>query len=485
MEKSQNSRRNKVLVIESSLMFLLQFLLVLLQLLSGKGNIITITEVLLTGAGAILILVLYKKYKNTDKYIKIALILNLVVFTFFMIFSQRVYVTMYIVPFLFVNVLFLNRKNSKIVAIFAIVLTIIHSIVVLAISQHGSNSAEEAFLYLFLMSLISYLCYSNTKLLDEFQKENIGVITEKSKAQEELTNKVSQIAVEMIQNIDSSRQLNQKLQDIVNINKQSMNDISLAIEDTANTVQKQSEMTFDTKKYISNAKKAAEIMVDSSKEAEDAIKEGNEVIEGLKSKFEDVKESNKVTVESTERLVNRIYKVNEIVGVILNISSQTNLLALNASIEAARAGEAGRGFTVVADEIRGLSEQTKDATNEITEIIQTLIQDAKLASDNVNKSSDSVENQNGMINLTSDKFDKISEEISILKNQIEEINNVIKEIVIANDEISDHAETLSSTSEEVAATSKEGLQLAETSVDVLHEYNAIIDKVYELTDKMK
>ena len=190
-----------------------------------------------------------------------------------------------------------------------------------------------------------------------------------------------------------------KLKDIVKTNSQSMNDISNAIEDTAKTIQIQNQMNLDTKKYILNAKKSAEIMVDSSKVAEEALSEGNDVVRELKTKFADVKEANIVTVESTERLVNKVYKVNEILGAILNISSQTNLLALNASIEAARAGEAGRGFTVVADEIRGLSEQTKDAANEITSIIQTLLEDAKIASDNVNKSTVSVENQNEMINF--------------------------------------------------------------------------------------
>lgn len=485
MEKNQNSRRNKVLVIEASLMFLLQFLLVTLQLIFEPFKIPVLLEVIMSGLAMILSIVFYKKYKNTDKYIKLEIIINLAVFALFMLVSERTFISVYIIPFLFVTILYLNRKDVKLVTIITMILTLIHSVKVMATSEAGTGRSQEAFVYLLLMMLLCYLCYRITNLLDDFQTENISLITEKSQAQEELTNKVTTVANEMIQDFDNSRHLSQKLQDIVNTNKQSMNDISLAIEDTARTVQKQSEMTFDTKKYTSNAKKAAEIMVDSSKGAEDAVKEGNEVIEELKTKFEDVKAANKVTVESTERLVNRIYKVNEIVGVILNISSQTNLLALNASIEAARAGEAGRGFTVVADEIRGLSEQTKDATNEITEIIQTLIQDANLASDNVNKSSDSIENQNTMINLTSDKFGKISDEISILKKQIEEISSVVEEIVTANDKISDHAETLSSTSEEVAATSKEGLQLAETSVDVLNQYNELIDRVYELTNKIK
>ena len=484
MKGNKESQESRVVLIETTLILAIQFVFILLQILSKAMNSGTIIEGLALAGGLILVPVLYMKYKQKDTFIKVSIGYLLFVSLIFVIFSQKVFIMLYVIPTMFATILLQNRVYSKVVSIAVAVLDVFFSIKVIVSSQHGSKDAVTSVVFLFVMLILSYLCYVVSNLLETFQKDDLNTIKEKSEAQKELVHKVSGIANEMIEDFDNSRELNAKLKDAVNTNKQSMSDISLAIEDTAKNIQTQSEMILDTKKHISYAGKSAEIMVQSSKAVEKAIDEGNDVIEQLKFQFKDVNEANKITVESTERLVNKIYKVNEIVGSILNISSQTNLLALNASIEAARAGEAGRGFSVVADEIRGLSEQTQEATNQITSIIAELIKDAKLTSENVSKSNTSIKNQNEMMDLTSNKFNKINDEINTLNSQINEINNVVEEIVKANDTISDHIEELSANSEEVAATSKEGLRVTEESVKALDEYNALIDRVYELTDKI-
>ena len=127
-----------------------------------------------------------------------------------------------------------------------------------------------------------------------------------------------------------------------------------------------------------------------------------------------------------QSLTAKVEEVKSFVESIINISNQTNLLALNASIEAARAGEAGKGFAVVADEIRQLSEQTKDASANITEIINKLNEDTRRANESIENSVSSVEKQNELIDDTRDKFNAMGEAVELLMKDINVAEESIK-----------------------------------------------------------
>lgn len=126
------------------------------------------------------------------------------------------------------------------------------------------------------------------------------------------------------------------------------------------------EMTQTASLVVQNA----EVAVQAAASANESASQGQEVVELSASEMVRLVEQMKATVPVVEELAKNNTNITEILAVIEGISEQTNLLALNAAIEAARAGEQGRGFAVVADEVRSLASRTHDSVGEIQEVIE-------------------------------------------------------------------------------------------------------------------
>lgn len=213
---------------------------------------------------------------------------------------------------------------------------------------------------------------------------------------------------------DLAKHINKFIENVQNIIvevKASADEVASSNNQLAATMEELST-TFDSQsKQVSNMAVSMDTISDIARSTADALSktmssldktatqtgEGSSQLDNVRQNMEDIKSQTVQLSTTIEKLSASSCQIGDILTVINDIANQTNLLALNAAIEAARAGEAGRGFAVVADEVRKLAERTQHATGEIETIITSLQNESESASKEMSRSAESV--QGGVENI--------------------------------------------------------------------------------------
>ena len=242
------------------------------------------------------------------------------------------------------------------------------------------------------------------------------------------------------------------------------NQVATAMQEMATTVHEVSE----------NSNKGA---VASQKAAETA-REGGKIVEETLSRMRAIAGSVGETAKKVHELGKRSDEIGRISGVIEDIADQTNLLALNAAIEAARAGEQGRGFAVVADEVRKLAERTGTATKEIEEMIRTIQAETKTAVAAMEAGSKEVE-------LGVESTSRAGSSLHDIIRTSEQVGDMVTQIATAATQQSTTTEHINSNIEEIARIASSTVTGAQQTAAALHDLAQVALSLQQLVGQFR
>ncbi len=329
-----------------------------------------------------------------------------------------------------------------------------------------------------------YLERSTQLLLGEMEKFSSGDLTVKVIAEKE-GDDIGKLFAGFNRSVENIRAMINQVLEAVQATASASNQISASTEEMAAGAQEQSsqtteiasaveEMTATIVQTTSNASSAA----NTSKEAGDKAKVGAQKVEETKQGMHDIVTSAQGTATIISSLANKTDQIGEIAQVIDDIADQTNLLALNAAIEAARAGEQGRGFAVVADEVRKLAERTTKATKEIAETIKDIQKEAKEADESMQVAAKVV-----------GRGQQLTEEVAISLNEIldgsQNVVDIISQVASASEQQSVAAEQISRNVESISSVANESASGIQQIARASEDLNRLTENLQELVSNFK
>ena len=272
--------------------------------------------------------------------------------------------------------------------------------------------------------------------------------------------------------------------------------VGKSIEDIAAGAREQSDLISNTRKFVEDLNEeineinsGSEKIIVKADIVSESIKNGNYSVKNSSQKVKNAKAESSLVANIILELGNTSKEIESIIELINSIAEQTNLLSLNAAIEAARAGEAGRGFSVVAEEIRDLAEESSDATYNISELIKKIQSGVNNAVKQMEQNELSVKESVKAIEDTGKTFTKIEEMSSDLRNLIFTISsnteNMAKNsrnleeaminVARVSQEFANHSEEIASSSEEQIASTEEIVSIVNTLDDLANKLNQMIN----------